>query len=59
MHTFIYDLSILTSVYCLKKKLEVLEKFIDFKASIENATGSNIKVIISNNIGEYIKYELF
>ena len=36
--TFIDDLSISPWVYFLKKKSEVLEKFIDFKASVETAT---------------------
>ena len=53
--TFIDDLSIFTWVYFLKKKSEVLEKFIDFKASIETVTGSTIKDIIYDNRGEYIK----
>ena len=41
--TFIDDLSRFTWVYFLKKKTEVLEKFIDFKDSFENATRINIK----------------
>ena len=53
--TFIYDLSIFTWVYFLKKKSKVLEKFIDFKASVENANGSKINSLRSNNGGGYIK----
>ena len=50
--TFIDDLSRFTWVYFLKKKSEVFEKFKDFKASVETATGRNIKALRSNNGGE-------
>ena len=49
--TFIDGLSRFTWVYFLKKKCEVLEKFIDFKASVENATESKIKALIFENGG--------
>ena len=52
---FIYDLSRFTWVYFLKKKSEVLEKFIDFKDYVENATVSKIKSLRYNNGCEYIK----
>ena len=53
--TFIDDMSRFTWVYFLKKKSEVLENFIDFKASIENATRRKIKYLIYDNRGEHIK----
>ena len=56
--TFINDLFRLTWVYFLKKKYEILEEFIDFKASIENGSRSKIKALRSDNGGEYIKSEL-
>ena len=49
---FIDDLSLFTWVYFLKKKSEVLEKFIDFKPSVENAIGRKIKGIRYYNEGE-------
>ena len=49
--TFIDDLSRFTWVYFLKKKSKVLEKFIDFKSSVENATESKIKALIFENGG--------
>ena len=49
--TFIDDLSRFTWVYFLKKKYEILEKFIDFKASVENAYGRKIKALRYDNGG--------
>ena len=53
--TFIDDLSRFTWVQFLKKKSEVPGKIIDFKASVENATGRKIKYLRYDNGGEYIK----
>ena len=53
--TFIDDLSIFTWVYFLKKKSKVLEKFIYFKAFIDNSTESKVKYLRFDNGGEYIK----
>ena len=58
MLTFIDDLSRFTWVYFLKKKSKVLEKFIDFKASVENATRRKINALRSDNGCEYIKSDL-
>ena len=41
--TFIDDFSRFTWVFFLKKKYEVLERFTEFKASVENASGRKIK----------------
>ena len=54
--TFINDFSIYTCVFFLKKKSEVLERFIEFKAMVENATGRKIKYLRYDNGGDYIKY---
>ena len=54
--TFIYDFSRFTWVFFLKKKYEVLERFIEFKASMENVSGRKIKSLIYDNGGDYIKF---
>jgi hypothetical protein len=51
--TFIDDKSRKTFVYFLKSKGEVLEKFKEFKALVENQTGKRIKTLRSDNGGEY------
>ena len=38
----------------IKKKSEVLEKFTKLKALIENASGKKIKILRSDNGGEYV-----
>ena len=42
-------------MYFLKKKSKVLEKFIDFKASVETGARRKIKDLRYDNGGEYIK----
>ena len=44
-------------VFLIKKKSEVLEKFTELKALIENASRKKIKILRSNNGGEYISNE--
>ena len=56
--TFIDDFSRYTWVFFIKKKLEVLEKFTELKAMIENAYGKKIKIIRFDNGREYISNEL-
>ena len=53
--TFIDDYSQKTCVYFLKSKEtdEVLDRFRDFKALVENQSGKKIKVLRSDNAGEY------
>ena len=41
-------------LFFIKNKSEVLEKFIELKALIENASGKKIKVLRYDNGGEYI-----
>ena len=55
--TFIDDFSRYTWVFFIKKKSEVLEKFIDLKALVENASGRKIKYLRSDNGGEYVSNE--
>ena len=54
--TFIDDYSRKTWIYFLKTKEshEVLDRFKEFKALVENQTERRIRVIHSDNSGEYI-----
>ena len=52
--TFIDDFYRYTRAFFVKKKLEVLEKFIELKALLENAFGKKIKYLRSDNGGEYV-----
>ncbi|KAE9021320.1 hypothetical protein PR002_g12281 [Phytophthora rubi] len=51
--TFIDDFSCHVTVYFMKKKAKVLEKFKMFKVDVENTTGRRLKRIRSDNGGEY------
>ena len=57
--TFIDDFSRKNWIYFLKtkKSKEVLQKFKEFKALVENQTGRRIKVLRSDNGGEYTSKE--
>ena len=55
--TFIDDFSRYTWVFFLKKKAEVCEKFSELKALIKNASGLKIKILRSDNGGEYVSNE--
>ncbi len=52
--TFIDDFSRKTHVYLLKAKGEMFEKFIQYKALMENKIGHKIKVLQSDNEGEFV-----
>ena len=52
--TFIDDHSRKTWIYFLKTKDEVFCRFKEFKALVENLSGKNIKVLHSDNGGEYV-----
>jgi transposase InsO family protein len=52
--TFINDFSRKTWVYFLKKKLDVLFVFKTFKTKMEKQIGKFIKILKSNNGGEFI-----
>ena len=54
---FIDDLSRNTWLYLLKKKLQVFIKFKEYKALVENQTGKKIKVLRTNNGGEFYEKE--
>ena len=51
--TFIDDFFDNTCLYFLKKKSEVLSKFKEFKALVENQTGKKIKVLRNDNGGGF------
>ena len=55
--TFIDDCSHYTTVYMLKKKSEVLDKFKEFVESSERLIGKQVKKLRSDNGGEYISEE--
>lgn len=55
--TFIDDLSHMTFLYFLKQKSEAFEKFKEFKKFVENQTRRHIKVLRSDNCGEYTSTE--
>ena len=51
--TFIVDDSRKTWIYFLKSKDEVFDKFQEFKVEVENLTEKRIKILRSDNGGEY------
>ena len=55
--TFIDDHSRKTWIYFLKTKDEVFDRFREFTALVENLTGKKIKVLRSDNGGEYTDKE--
>jgi transposase InsO family protein len=55
--SFIDDYSCKTWVYFLKSKDEVLRKFKEFKAFVENLSERKIKILMSDNGGEYTSSE--
>ena len=55
--SFIDDFSRNTSLYFLKKKSEVFSKFKEYKALVENQIGKKIKVLRTDNGGEFCEKE--
>ena len=51
--TFIDDKTRFTWVYPLKRKDEVFQRFVEWKAMVENSGGGKLKVLRSDNGGEY------
>lgn len=54
---FIYDFSRNTWIYFLKKKSEVFDRFKEFKALVENQIEKKIKVLRTDNGGEFYSKE--
>ena len=55
--TFIDDYSRKTWIYFLKARSEVFERFREFKTLVENQEGKKIRVLRTNNGGEYTSNE--
>ena len=55
--SFIDDFSSYTWIYFLKKKSEVFDRFKEFKALVENQTERKIKVLRTDNGGEFCSKE--
>ena len=55
--TFIDDKSRFTWVYFLRTKGEVFEKFQEWQSMVEKASGKKVKVLRSDNGGEYTSHE--
>ena len=55
--TFIDDFSRYCWVYFLKHKFEFFDLFKVFKALVENQYGRRLKILRSDNGGEYVKSE--
>ena len=55
--SFIDDFSRNTWIYFLKKKSEVFDRFKEFKALVENQTEKKIKVLRTDNGGEFCSKE--
>jgi hypothetical protein len=51
--SFIHDFSRKTWIYLLRKKSNVFKKFKEFKSLVENKANKNIKVIRTDNCGEF------
>ena len=56
--TLIDDFTDYTWVYVLKKKSDVFKCFIMWKALVENCSGKKLKILCTNNRGEYVSSEL-
>ena len=51
--SFINYFSGIAWIYFLKKKSDVFEKFLEFKALVENQSDRKIKVLRTDNGGEF------
>ena len=52
------DFSRFTWIYFLKEKFEVFQHLKDFKALVETQSGKKIKVLRTDNGGEYVNHEI-
>jgi hypothetical protein len=55
---FVDDFSRFTWIYFLRKKSEVFQHLKDFKALVETQYGDKIKVLRTDNRGEYVNHEI-
>jgi hypothetical protein len=56
--SFIDEFSRKTWIYFLRKKSEVFDRFEEFKALVENQTEKRIKVLRTDNGGEFCRNEI-
>jgi hypothetical protein len=52
------DFSCFTWIFFLGKKLEIFQHLKDFKALVETQLGKTMKVLQTDNGGEYVNYEI-
>jgi transposase InsO family protein len=55
---FVDDFSHFTWIYFLRQKSEVFQHLKDFKALVETQSGKKIKILRSDNGGEYVNHEI-
>jgi hypothetical protein len=55
---FVDDFSHFTWIYFLRQKFEVFQHLKDFKALVETQSGKKIKVLRTNNGGEYVNHDI-
>ena len=55
---FVDDFSHFTWIYFLRQKSEVSQHLKDFKALVETQSGKKIKVLRTDNGGEYVNHEI-
>ena len=55
---FVDDFSCFTWIYFLRQKSEVFQHLKDFKALVETQSGKKIKVLQTDNGGEYVNHEI-
>jgi hypothetical protein len=55
---FFDDFSHFTWIFILRKKLEAFQHLKDFKALVETQSGKKIKVLRTDNGGEYVNHEI-
>jgi hypothetical protein len=55
---FVDEFSHFTWIYFLRKKSEVFQHLKDFKALVETQSGKKIKVLQTDNEGEYVNHEI-
>ena len=55
--TFIDDKTRYTWIYVLKHKRQVFQTFLEWKALIEKSTGQTLKILRTDNEGEYTSAE--
>jgi hypothetical protein len=56
---FVDDFSHFTWIYFLRQKFEVFQHLKDFKALVETQSRKKIKVLQTDNVGEYVNHEIY